>query len=360
VGALAALAAVVAVPSALPSDGAGFFVGFSDDLPTQLGAAAVTPARQLGASAFRITLRWSPGQTALTAADATRLQTATSAAAGMRIVLAAYGTAGTAAPLDAAARDQYCGTLADAVTRFPAIRDVAIWNEPNKRLFWNPQAGAPAAYEALLARCYDVLHAVAPGVNVIGLALSSTGNDDAGSTSPGAFIRAVGDAYRASGRQTPILDTVGFHPYALASSERPWLRHVGSKTIGEGDWNKLMVNLSLAFGGTGQPLPGSGARLWYLEDGFQTLPSGLLYSGKETDRHAVGDEVQAAQLAAAVRLAYCQPAVGAFFNFELRDEPELAGWQSGLLRPDWSAKPSFAAYRAAILAAGENSIPCSG
>jgi hypothetical protein len=73
----------------------------------------------------------------------------------------------------------------------------------------------------------------------------------------------------------------------------------------------------------------------------------------------VSEDVQATQLAAAVQLAYCQPAVGGFFNFELRDEPELAGWQSGLLRPDWTTKPAFAAYAAAIAAARTGTITCA-
>jgi hypothetical protein len=279
-----AAAFVCGVPAAAPSDGSGFFVGFSEDLPKQSGSAAVTPARQLGAGAFRFTLQWAPGTTAVSSADAAALGKAVAAASGMRVVLSVYGNAGTAAPVDATARTTYCGYVEDALARFPAIRDVVIWNEPNKRLFWNPQTDAPAQYGALIARCYDVLHAAFPGVNVIGLALSSTGNDDAASISPGAFIRRAGDAYRASGRTAAILDTVGFHPYVRSAGERPWLKHVGQTTIGEGDWNKLMYNLWLAFDGTAQPLPGAGVRLWYLEDGFQTaVPAAksAAYSGTE-------------------------------------------------------------------------------
>ena len=48
------------------------------------------------------------------------------------------------------------------------------------------------------------------------------------------------------------------------------------------------------------------------------------YSGVESDAHPVSDARQADQLRAAVELAYCQPAVGAFFNFELRDDADLA------------------------------------
>ncbi len=44
-------------------DGPGFFVGFSDDMPRAIGAPAVTPARDLGADAFRFTLQWAPDRT---------------------------------------------------------------------------------------------------------------------------------------------------------------------------------------------------------------------------------------------------------------------------------------------------------
>jgi len=68
-------------------------------------------------------------------ADATGLARALSAASGLRVVLAVYGASGSAAPLDATVRDQYCSYVADGLSRFPAIRDVVVWNEPNKRLF---------------------------------------------------------------------------------------------------------------------------------------------------------------------------------------------------------------------------------
>jgi hypothetical protein len=90
------------------------------------------------------------------------------------------------------------------------------------------------------------------------------------------------------------------------------------------------------------------------------LPQGRgIYTGSENDKQPVSEDVQATQLAAAVRLAYCQPSVGGFFNFELRDEPELSGWQSGLLRPDRSPKPAFASYLQGIAAARTGAISCA-
>ncbi len=370
----AATALLVSLSAAAADSNAAFFVGFTDDLVKNEGAAAVGPAWDLGAKAFRITLMWEPGQTQPDSAELGDLDRATRAASGLKLVLAVYATAGLKAPLDSTARDAYCTYVRNVLSRYPSIRDVVIWNEPNKRLFWNPQTNAPALYEALLARCFDVLHKAYSGVNVIGLALSSTGNDDAVSTSPGAFIRGVGDAYRASGRTKRLLDTVGFHPYAAAATERPWRKHIQSKTIGEGDWNKLAYNLWLAFNGTAQPAPGA---IWYLEVGFQTtLDPGkeALYSGTEnapvvpdfaggepdspapSETSAAPD--QATQVLDAIRLAYCQPGVGAFFNFLLADEPQLSGWQSGAYWTDLTPKDSLPAFGAAIAAVNGGGVDC--
>jgi hypothetical protein len=144
------------------------------------------------------------------------------------------------------------------------------------------------------------------------------------------------------------------------STEAPGVRHgKHSHSIDQGDLDKLLAALRKGFGGTAQPLPGAGGvTVWYLEDGFQTIPSRAVYSGVETEKRPVSEDRQAAQLTAAVELAYCQPFVGGFFNFELRDDASLDGWQSGLVRPDWSPKPAFAAYAQALQAATTGSIQC--
>src|SRR4029453_18895742 len=146
VGGLAAVLAALLVAggsSGSAAPGEPFFVGFSEDLPKEIGADAVVPAAELGGPAFRLTTQWTPGRTAIPAAEAAKLSRAVAAAAGQRIVLAVYGESGADAPQDAAARDAYCGYVNSVLATYPSIRDVVIWNEPNKRLFWNPQAGAP-------------------------------------------------------------------------------------------------------------------------------------------------------------------------------------------------------------------------
>jgi RTX calcium-binding nonapeptide repeat (4 copies) len=376
---------LLGAPTAQPApDDAGFFVGFSEDLPKWVGAEAVEPARDLGGSAFRITLQWAPGQTRLADADVVELERAVGAATGMKVVLSVYGDAGSNAPQTDDARGEYCAYVGDALARFPSVRDVVIWNEPNKSFFWRPQlsgdgaSSAPVAYEALLARCYDVLHGTFADLNVIGLALSPTGNDDVGSHSPGAFIRAVGQAYRASGRAQPLLDTVGHHAYGVTAGERPWRKHILSKVISQGDWNKLMYNLWLAFNGTAQAIPGTGdVGIWYMEGGSQTaIDAGkeTAYSGTENVA-VIPDDVggepdwpppaetsqapdQSTQFRDSIRLAACQPYVGAYFNFLLMDESRLSGWQSGAFWADRTPKDSLPAFHQAISEANAATIDC--
>src|SRR6266550_9468675 len=233
--------------------GSSLFFGFSDDGPKWTGAAATAPGRTVGAAAFRVTLRWVPGESSLTAQDVTDVATAVSGTSGLRLVLAVYGSA-TSAPQDDNSRTQFCTYARNAVARFPSINDVVIWNEPNLSFFWRPQfnpdnsSAAPAAYEALLARFWDVLHAFRPGINVVGPATSPRGNDNPNaasniSHSPVNFIERMGLAYRASGRTKPLFDTVGQHVYQSTFSERPFLIHTVGRTISEGDLNKLLATL---------------------------------------------------------------------------------------------------------------------
>jgi hypothetical protein len=353
--ALATLAALLAslVCAAAAHAGPGLIVGVDDDtikwLTRPNGVVGVN--RDLGVGALRVSIDWKRGGT-----KPTRLQQiylhriALAIGLGQRVVLAVYGRP-SQAPVTATQRQQYCGFVAHVLKRIPAIDDVVIWNEVNNPTFW--QAG-PEAYEELLARCWDTLHALRRSVNVI----SST----APHQDPGAFVARIGTAYRASGRTRPLVDTFGHNVYPENSSEPPWTVHA-TASIDQGDYARLMQVLSDAFAGTAQPLPGQGrTTIWYLEDGFQTRPPDQLkrhYGGKENERLVVGVQDQGGRLQAAVLLAYCQPAVGAFFNFELIDEHRLVGWQSGLLYSNGQRKPAYDAFRNAIAAVRSGAVDCA-
>ena len=61
----------------------------------------------------------------------------------------------------------------------------------------------------------------------------------------------------------------------------------------------------------------------------------------------------------AVLLAYCQPAVTGFLNFELVDEDRLGGWQSGLLWRDRTRKPSYGTFRDLVAQVRARTVDCS-
>jgi len=341
-----------------------FFVGVVDDHSKWLAYpdGLIQRYRDLGMGAVRVSVPWKRGQSRPAKGQTLTLhRAAVMIARGQRVVLAVYGKP-SEAPVTAEHRSQYCSFLRHVLRRVP-FRDVVVWNEANSPQFWPKTAGAPA-YEALLSRCWRELHALRPNVNVIG---STAVNHD-----PARFIRRLGAAYRQRYRSRPLVDTFGHNPYPLNAAEPPWTRHANPKVVGQGDLGRLLRAISRAFSGTAQPLPGTGrTTVWYLENGFQTVvpPEKLrYYNGTETDPFALPPIApvggpwapdQARQLRAALLLARCQPAVGAYFNFLLLDEDRLAGWQSGLLYRDGTPKASYNTFREAVRVVTSGEVNCA-
>jgi hypothetical protein len=390
--AAAALAAAVhgasasSARAASPGAAPAFFVGVDEDAFLWGNAQQNTSiARTLGLKSVRVTLQWQPGQTQVPASYQLALQRLVLDSWGLRVVASVYGRPADAPRTDVA-RGQYCSFVADLLRDNPEVDDVAIWDDPNDGTYWSPQFApdgqsvAPADYEALLAACYDAAHAVRQGANVIAVG-SSKGSDTPGAFTlawhpPAAWFSKLGAAYRASGRTRPIFDTLGYVPHAAGSAERPWTRHPGSAAVSLGDYSTLMTVLGSAFGGTAQPIPGQGStRIWYLGQGYQTRPDpGTTgFTGSEndpaplpswsaqeaTDQRSGPGLDQPGQLADAVRVAYCQPAVGAYFNFHLYDERDLAGWQSGVFWPDGRPKAAYQALRRVADEVNARSIDCA-
>jgi hypothetical protein len=373
----------------------GLLVGVTEDGLKFEPEAALEDARELGIGAFRITLRWRPGMAEPTAAQAEELERATAAASDVAIVLSVFGERAVHAPTTERRRNEYCSFLEAIVRRYERIRYVSIWNEPNKTFFWTPQfdadgsSAAPQAYAALLARCWDALHEARSDIRVIAPTTAPRGNDNPNavsnvSHSPTAFVRELGRTYRESGRDRPIFDVVGHHIHGIHSAERPWRRHPGTG-VTQGDLDKLQKAFSAAFAGTAQPVPGRCVNekcvpVWWLEAGYQTKPDkakASLYTGFEISPRPVPDSAgevalepvpdsnslapdQATQIVSALRLAYCQPHVEAFFNFLLWDEQRLEGWQSAPYWFDRTPKGSFAAFRRAIREVAEGDVECDG
>jgi hypothetical protein len=357
--------AASADPGPVPTSPASpFVIGVDDDHAKWLARpdGLVAKYRDLGLEAVRLTIPWRSGQRRPTNVRVYLHRAAMLIERGQRVVVSVFGRPEDA-PVDELGRRQYCGFLHYVLVRIP-FRDVAIWNEANSPQFWPASAGA-SAYEKLLSRCWWRLHRLRRDVNVI----STT----AAHHDPAGFVRALGEAYRDAGTRHPIVDTFGHNPYPDNAAEPPWVQHGDPTTVGQGDLDRLLSALTDAFGGTRQPLPGQGrTTVWYLETGFQTVvpqAKKRFYSGEETDAYAVPPVApedaqpwvrdQAGQLRDALLLARCQPAVGAFFNFELLDEDRLAGWQSGVLWRDGTEKPSYGAFREAVALVRSGHLDCA-
>jgi hypothetical protein len=283
---------------------------------------------------------------------------------GVRLIASVYPLRARALSESPDAPAQFVDFLRLFARRYPNITDFVVGNEPNLSRFWQPQFnpdGSPAsgaAYETLLADSYDALKAINPRINVIGVGLSSRGNDNPVavsniSTSPVRFIQGMGAAYRASGRTRPIMDELGFHPYPRSSKDS---LDAGYQWPNAGVANLDRVKQAVwdAFSGTGQPTFENGLTLAIDEVGWQVQPdaaSATAYYGNENT--SVTDESHQAQLYHdLVRRLSCDRVVSKLLFFGLVDESDLGGFQAALLRADRTRRPAYEAVGRGIAETG--------
>jgi hypothetical protein len=365
---LAALFLLGALAPAAQAGGPSMTVGVVDDVVKQDTLAATKAKfdlmRLAGVRAVRISAIWSPGLRAPTSRQQRILDNVSGAAQldAMDVWVAVYNETFRTTPLSD--RDQadfaaYCAALA---RQNPSITHIVVGNEPNLNRFWMPQFGtdgsdvAAPAYESLLAKTYDALKAVDTDITVVGVAVSPRGvdrpNTGRDTHSPVTFLSDIGAAYRASGRQVPIMDMLAIHVYEDNSSLPPTFQHPNpaNTTISVNDYTKLESVLSRAFDGTAQP--GSTLPIDYGEFGVETqIPAAkaALYTGKEPATTKPTDETtQGLYYRQALALTFCQPNVTAFFFLHAVDEPDLDRWQSGVYYANATPKTSLPAVLQAI------------
>ncbi len=359
---VAVLAAWLTLAGVAQAGGPGLVLGATEDSVRSTTLADSKAQMDLlalaGFSAVRITQIWAPGERALSSEDATVLANVAAAAklSNVTVLTSVLNFGSRTTPLTAADQSDFAAYAANLVKRVPSMRILIVANEPNLNRYWLPQfnvdgsdAAAPA-YESLLATTYDAVKAAAPEVTVLGGALSPRGGDVPNGLrpthSPTVFIQDLGQAYRDSGRTTPIMDGFAFHPYEDNSSIAPVDgTHPNSTTIALADYDKLVALLTAAFGDDALPI-------WYDEFGVESqIPAAKqnLYTNTEpTTTKPVPEATQAEYYRQAVQLAFCQPNVRGLFLFHAVDEPALAGWQSGLYYADGTPKASLAPVRAAL------------
>jgi hypothetical protein len=289
-------------------------------------------------------------------------------ARGIHVVFALYATQADALTASPNGPAQFAAWVQLLARTYPQVKDYTVGNEPNKSFFWRPQFasdGSPVAaatFLPVLAASYDALKAIDPAIHVAGVGLSERGNDDPRaqsnvSTSPVRFLRDLGAAYRASGRTKPIMDELVVHPYPETQADEA-TKSYAWPSAGFGNLDRVKQAFWDAFNGTAQPTVESGLKLRIGEIGWQTkaLPAAAsAYTGSETV-DAADEAHQAKVYGDVVHIAACDPAISSVFFFGLVDEPQLDRWQAGLLRANYSAKPSYHIVRESIANGGR----CSG
>ena len=319
------------------------------------GATMFGELSTIGLTESVVSVRWDPAQPE-TIPDEEHLVAVIAAAKekGVKVVLALYpAKARAVADNGPAGFVDFCRRAASA---FPEAAAFIVGNEPNQPRFWQPQFKADgsqasaAAFLTVLAGCYDAIHPT--GKQVIGVGLSPRGNDNPRapsnvSTSPVRFIRALGAAYRASGRRAPIMDAFSFHAYPNENTDPPFIGYEWPNA-GMPNFDRIKQALWDAFNGTRQPHIETGLAFWLDEVGWQVpTEQSDAYTGVE-NVSTVDEAGQAAFHGSVVRLAACDHQIEALHFFHWIDESDRGGFQSGAFRADGTRRPAFDAIAQAV------------
>jgi len=191
-----------------------------------------------------------------------------------------------------------------AAHRFPWIHLWTVWNEPNNGVFAAPVS--PSLYvRELLNPAYAALHQVS-GANKVAGGVTSPRRTPKG-ISPLAFLQGMHAAHAR-------LDAYAVNPYPLSRLDTPAhtsCTHCGYFTMAT--LPSIRAYVTRYFGS--KPL-------WLTEYGYQTNPPDRLLG--------VSQALQAKYLGSAALRVWKQPGVTILIQYLVRDEPNVAGWQSGL------------------------------
>jgi hypothetical protein len=236
-----------------------------------------------------------------------------------------------------AAAKRYSGTFPGADGRnLPPVRFWLAWNEPNyplglKRQYRRVGSGwviqSAIDYVKICTAVYTGVHAtLIKSEKVACGATGPRGNNQPRSAqpkpSPIVFMRAL----KKAGLRN--FDAYAHHPYYGRKTESPTTTPASS-AITMGNIGTLISEVTKLWGPR---------RIWITEYGYQTNPPDRAFG--------VTYAQQAAYMRQAFDMARKNPRIDMMLWFLLRDEPNLGGWQSGLLTRTGKKKPAFNVFRA--------------
>ncbi len=328
--ALAALAAL-AFPALAPAS-PYLRAGIQDDAWLQYGPGTLSDRLDrldaLGVDVVRVTISWrdtepaAPGEDDWSRAD---LLLNGLHEHGIAPLVTLWGTPGWAnghrgANWAPTSKWTFAGFARRVAERYPFVHLWTVWNEPNQQRWLRPTS--PRVYvQQLLNPAVDAIHHASPGSQVAGGVTAPRGSR--GGVSPVDWITGMKAAHAR-------LDAYAHNPYPLSPGETPTSGGCGHcLTITMATLPRLLTDVKKAFG--------PGMRIWLTEYGYQTNPPDRLLG--------VSFATQARYTAEAALRAYLAPRVDILIHYLVRDEPDPARWQSGLLTTHEIAKPAYNAFR---------------
>ena len=329
-----AAAAASLLAFAAPADASPYVrYGIQDDAWLRFGNGTlderVDTLDKLGVDLVRFTINWHEVEKTRGRRDWSSADPVLNAlrAHGIRAVVTLYGTprwanGGRSANWAPTSGGTFAAFAAAAAKRYIWVKDWLIWNEPNQRRWLRPTT--PRTYVTkLLNPAYAAIKKTSGGTRIGGGVTAPRGST--GGVSPVDWIRGMRSA-RAR------LDAYAHNPYPINRFQTPSSGECGHcMTITMASLERLQREVKKAWG--------SKKRIWLTEYGYQTNPP---------DRAlGVSRATQARYIGEAAHRVFKARNVDMLIQYLYRDEPDLGGWQSGLMTSRGAAKPARRAFMVA-------------